>query len=372
MSALIFELNESQKRDRQQVINFIEQYLVNRDREIEYEGNINHQDLEQLKVHGIWDVILGNEKDWVTKVTMLIELTKTSPSLAAMFVDLLVSKSILKDQMSEGFSTTAFVEEKAGSDLSLIETEAYKSADGWVLKGEKWFVFNCHLANQVMVLAKITEQTFGIFQIPLKAEGVQIQEQKKMGLEGLKFSKVRLNQVLIPDSAYILSVDETFESIKEANTLSSLSVAALSIGIAEFALNESLNRARSRQQFGQQIGDFQAIQFKIADITVGINASKTLIYQAAQKLDRKENSVIDASMAKVYSSEVAGRAVNHSVQIHGTHGVLNDSIVSKLYQSQRLTEILGQTSEMQRIAIGKHVIKTIGVKKEEVNHGFSL
>lgn len=127
-----------------------------------------------------------------------------------------------------------------------------------------------------------------------------------------------------------------------------------------------MERARTRQQFGNAIGEFQAIQFKIADMTVGINGAKTLLYLAAQKLDRKEDIATEAAMAKVYSTEAAGSAVNHAVQIHGAHGLLTDSTVSQLYRSQRLTEIFGQTSEMQRIAIAKHVINTIGVNERRL------
>jgi alkylation response protein AidB-like acyl-CoA dehydrogenase len=367
-----YELNEQQIKLREQSVNFIKNHLVNSVNRIETEGEIKPEDLNAVKDSGVWDVILDDGTDWVTKVTVLMELAKTSPSFAGMFIDLIFSKSILADQYEQSFYATAFVEEEAGSDLTRIQTEARKTNDNWILAGEKWFVVNAELAEKYLVLAKTSDQSFSIFQVSKDVEGIITHEQTKMGLEGLKLSKIIFNQVSIPHSSLILSLDSSFEGLNQANNLAKLSVASLAIGISEAALKESLERARTRQQFGNAIGDYQAIQFKIAEITVGINAAKTLLYQAAQNLDRKEDVGTEASMAKVYSTEVANKAVNHAVQIHGTHGLLTDSIVSKLYRSQRLTEIFGQTSEIQRIAIAKHVINTIGVNKREVNYGFSI
>lgn len=367
-----YELNEHQITLREQTIDFIKKYVVKNVNQFEDNGEIRDGDIKSLKDSGVWDILLNMESNWVTKVTILNELAKVSPSFASLFPDLIFSKAILAEQFDEKFYASAFVEEKAGSDLTRIQTEAVKTRDTWILEGEKWFVTNAELAEQFLVLAKIPGQLFSIFKVPKNANGVVIQEQKKMGLRGLKLSKVIFNQVTLPSSSLLVYLDSSFEALNPANSIAKLSIASLAIGISESALKESLERARSREQFGQSIGDYQAIQFKIAEITVGINAGKSLLYLAAQKLDRNEEMGTEASMAKVYSTEVANKAVNHAVQIFGTHGLLEDSIVSKLYRSQRLTEIFGQTSEMQRIDIAKYVINNIGVNQKEVNYGFSI
>lgn len=367
-----YELNEHQIKLREQTIDFIKKYVVKNVNQFEDNGEIRDGDIKALKDSGVWDILLNMESNWVTKVTILNELAKVSPSFASLFPDLIFSKAILAEQFDEKFYASAFVEEKAGSDLTRIQTEAVKTRDTWILEGEKWFVTNTELAEQFLVLAQIPGQLFSIFKVPKNANGVVIQEQKKMGLRGLKLSKVIFNQVTLPSSSLLVYLDSSFEALNPANSIAKLSIASLAIGISESALKESLERARSREQFGQSIGDYQAIQFKIAEITVGINAGKSLLYLAAQKLDRNEEMGTEASMAKVYSTEVANKAVNHAVQIFGTHGLLEDSIVSKLYRSQRLTEIFGQTSEMQRIDIAKYVINNIGVNQMEVNYGFSI
>lgn len=367
-----YELNEHQIKLREQTIDFIKKYVVKNVNQFEDNGEIRDGDIKALKDSGVWDILLNMESNWVTKVTILNELAKVSPSFASLFPDLIFSKAILAEQFDEKFYASAFVEEKAGSDLTRIQTEAVKTRDTWILEGEKWFVTNAELAEQFLVLAQIPGQLFSIFKVPKNANGVVIQEQKKMGLRGLKLSKVIFNQVTLPSSSLLVYLDSSFEALNPANSIAKLSIASLAIGISESALKESLERARSREQFGQSIGDYQAIQFKIAEITVGINAGKSLLYLAAQKLDRNEEMGTEASMAKVYSTEVANKAVNHAVQIFGTHGLLEDSIVSKLYRSQRLTEIFGQTSEMQRIDIAKYVINNIGVNQMEVNYGFSI
>lgn len=367
-----YELNEHQIKLREQTIDFIKKYVVKNVNQFEDNGEIRDGDIKALKDSGVWDILLNMESNWVTKVTILNELAKVSPSFASLFPDLIFSKAILAEQFDEKFYASAFVEEKAGSDLTRIQTEAVKTRDTWILEGEKWFVTNAELAEQFLVLAQIPGQLFSIFKVPKNANGVVIQEQKKMGLRGLKLSKVIFNQVTLPSSSLLVYLDSSFEALNPANSIAKLSIASLAIGISESALKESLERARSREQFGQSIGDYQAIQFKIAEITVGINAGKSLLYLAAQKLDRNEEMGTEASMAKVYSTEVANKAVNHAVQIFGTHGLLEDSIVSKLYRSQRLTEIFGHTSEMQRIDIAKYVINNIGVNQMEVNYGFSI
>jgi alkylation response protein AidB-like acyl-CoA dehydrogenase len=323
------------------------------------------------KESGIWDLLL-KEEGWITKATVLIEVAKEAPSFAAMFSDLLVCQSVLKDGLGDHFYTSAFVEEEAGSDLSKVETEARLEQGNWILSGEKWFVANAELADAFLVLAKTKDDSYSIYNVPKNADGVIIQEQKKMGLEGYKLSKVILNNVSVPQDSTILSLGQNFEGLQHAGLQEKLAISSLSIGIAESALDESIERARTRKQFGQPIGDFQAIQFKIAEMTVGINGAKTLLYQAAQKHDNQEDAATEAAMAKVFSSEVSGKAVDHAVQIFGSHGLLNDSKVSKLYRSQRLTEIFGQTSEMQRMAIAEYVIKNIGINQKEVNYGLSI
>jgi alkylation response protein AidB-like acyl-CoA dehydrogenase len=367
-----YELNEHQIKMREHTIDYINKHIVKNVNRFEDDGEIRAEDIKALMDSGVWDIVLNSEKDWVTKVTILNELAKSSPSFASMFTDLIFSKAIVSKQFAGNFYASAFVEEDAGSDLTRIQTEAVKTKDTWVLAGEKWFVANAELADTFLVLAKISGEEFSIFEVPKNAEGVIIQEQKQMGMRGLKLSKVIFNQISLSPSSLILSLDSSFEALNQANTFVKLTIASLSIGISESALKESLERARSRKQFGQSIGDYQAIQFKIAEITVGINASKSLLYLAAQKLDRNEEMETEASMAKLYSTEVANKAVNHAVQIYGTHGLLEDSIVSKLYRSQRLTEIFGQTSEMQRIDIAKYVINNIGVNQKEVNYGLSI
>ncbi|MBI0579226.1 acyl-CoA dehydrogenase [Neobacillus cucumis] len=367
-----YELSEQQIKSREQILKYIKNHLANNSYRIETEGIIKHEDIKACKDSGIWDLVLEDGTDWVTKVTLLSEIAKTSPSFAAIFTDLILSKAILVKDLNQHFYATAFVEEEAGSDLTRIQTDARETKDHWILSGEKWFVANLHLAETLLVLAKTPEQSYAIFLVPKDSDGLILEEQKKMGLEGLKLSKIVFNDVSIPKSSLIISLGNSIEGLNQANMLAKLSIASLAIGISEAALRESLERARTRQQFGNAIGEFQAIQFKIADMTVGINGAKTLLYLAAQKLDRKEDIATEAAMAKVYSTEAAGRAVNHAVQIHGAHGVLTDSTVSQLYRSQRLTEIFGQTSEMQRIAIAKHVINTIGVNEREVNYGLSL
>jgi alkylation response protein AidB-like acyl-CoA dehydrogenase len=365
------ELNDTQIKIREKVIKYVQNELTPCVDRIELTGEINEHDFIKFKDSGLWEDLTGNQTDWVTKVTILIELAQASPSFAGNFSDLLMAQSIKPGTDAEhGVFATAFVEEGAGSDLSSIQTEAKRVDDKWILNGEKWFVVNHVLTNRFMTLAKNEDQSLAIFEIPKDSPGITIREQKKMGLEGVKLAAVTFNQVFVPSDALVLSLEAGNDVLTDGANLSKLAISSLAIGIAEAALTASLHRARNRKQNGTAIGDYQAIQFKVAEMTVGINAAKTLLYDAAQKLDRKENIETEAAMAKVFSSEVANKVVDHNVQIHGAHGLLDDAIAARLYRDQRLTEVFGQTSEIQRLVISDYVINHIGLKEKEVEHGF--
>ena len=364
VSKMNFELTNEQVKERKEVIRFIESVLVQSEH-IEDETFLK-KSIEQCKQFGLWEKILGKQTDWVTKITLLIELAKAVPSFSALFIDLLMSRSFVSNEVNTEFLSTAFVEKQAGSDLSLIQTTAEKKNRALVVNGEKWFVFNYQLADAFLVLAKTDQHSFVIVHVPRESKGIEIVEQKKMGLKEVKLGKIFFDNVEVSLSA-ATSINE-LRDLSKSFDVAKLAVSSLAIGISEKALKASLERVQSRQQFGKSIGDFQAIQFKIAEMTVQINAAKSLLYDAAQKLDRGEDIQAEAAMAKTFSSESARRIVNHAVQIYGAHGILDDSIPANLYQDQRLTEIFAQTSEIQRTLIADYVVKNI--HKKVVDYGF--
>ena len=136
-----------------------------------------------------------------------------------------------------------------------------------------------------------------------------------------------------------------------------IGIASQAIGIAQAAFDEASAYAKQREAFGQKIANFQAIQFKLADMATEIDAARLLTYKAASMKDRGERHTMESSMAKLYASEMAGRAVSEAVQIHGGYGFIKEYLVEKLYRDQKITELYEGTSEVQRLVISRGLLK---------------
>lgn len=312
-------------------------------------------------------VLIDRNTDFVTKVTALIEVAKASPSLSLALLDTSVSVLAFEAYASALRNRSfAFTEETAGSDLSLIETTAKKTNEGWVLAGEKKHAFCTEFTEELIILAKLDESSFGIFNIPITDENVSLHKEEVMGLEGIHQTTITLSEVIASPSQMIIKTGTNLDDLNQVFNLSTLFMAAIAVGIAEKALSEALSYSRKRKQFGTIIGEYQAIQFKIAEAVVRINASKTLLYEAAQTLDCGEDAEAEISMSKVYASETAKIAVDHSLQIHGSAALVSGSPISKLYQFQRLTEIHGQTSELLRLKIADRLVKSYSDELVEI------
>lgn len=341
-----FDLNENEVKLREE----LSEYLRNKK-----EGEL----LQTFIKDEINDVLYSPTTTFVSKVTALIEITKAFPSLSIGLLDTIVSANTFYKNSSKRLNISfAFTEELAGSDLTMIETQARKSSDGWIVTGEKNYVLFSEHTDELIVLAKTEQNSYGLFSIPVNQEKVMIELEEVMGLSEISNSKIVLDNVHASESQLLLNIDSSFEQLKETFLLNTLFVAAVAVGTSEEALNQALDYSRTRKQFGSIIGDFQAIQFKVAEMTVGINAAKVLLYEAAQKFHRDELADAEISMSKVYATEVAKNVVNHTVQIHGSSAILSNSRIAKLYQSQRLLEIYGQTSEVLRLKIADSLINS--------------
>lgn len=322
---------------------------------LENSGNENaEQQLSSLKNSGVWNLLFDGEVDWVGKVTSLIEIGKASPSLLAALTDVYLTRNILPD--TDVLYASAFLEQDVDVDWSSIATTVKRDEDSIVIHGEKRFVPNVDLAEGFLVLAKDkSKDRLQIILVPKNCDGIEIEEQTTLGLEQFNFSKVTFNQVTVDPSNILKSIEDRLEdhvSFEEPKIV----LAALASALAERALEDSIKIAGTKQRFGEKLGDTQNVQFKIAEMTVKINAGKSLLYQAAQKKDRNEKSDVDVAMAKVYLSEAANLAVDYNLQINGLQGLENDSLASDLYMSQRLTELYITPSEIDRNAIAEYVL----------------
>ncbi len=246
----------------------------------------------------------------------------------------------------------------AGSDAGGTKTRARKVDGGWVLSGSKAFITNAVSAG-VSVITAVTdpgEGTRGIsaFLVPKGAEGFYPSAAyDKMGMRASETAEIEMRDAFVPDSAMLGPRGSGFRGFLEVLDGGRISIGALGVGIAQAALDAALNYAQTREQFGQKLGQFQAIQFKLADIAMEVEMARLLVYKAAWLKDQHQPFGQIAAMAKLFASEAAMRAATQAIQIHGGNGYTREYPVERYLRDAKLLEIGEGTSEIQRMVIAR-------------------
>jgi hypothetical protein len=247
----------------------------------------------------------------------------------------------------------AFAEADAGSDAAAIRAPAVRQGDDWVLTGTKAWVTNGATADVVIVLAR-TAQGISAFIVPTDVAGYQPGERiDTMGLRASNTVSVTLADVRLP-SGHLLGEDGgglTYAT--EASATGRLGTAVLAVGIARRALEHAVAYCGERKQFGRALREFEAVQFKLADMATRVEAARALAHVAAAGRDRGEDITRHASMAKLLASETAMWVTTQAVQLFGGYGYMRDFPVEKLFRDAKGTEIVDGTSEMQRLGIAR-------------------
>jgi alkylation response protein AidB-like acyl-CoA dehydrogenase len=248
----------------------------------------------------------------------------------------------------------ALSEEDAGSDARALRTRARREGDGWVLSGTKKWVTNARIAGLALVVARIEgsdpeRPAFGTFLVPTDAPGFAIgARETTMGLRPVEVLTVRLEEVALGPEALLGAEGEGMALAMEGLRIGRLGVAAQAIGIARAALEHAVAYAGEREQFGQALRRFEAIQFKLADMSVRTAAAAALLGRAA-----RDPTPANASMAKLFASEAAMWVTTQAVQIFGGYGYMRDYPVEKLMRDAKATEIYEGTNEIQRVIIAR-------------------
>jgi alkylation response protein AidB-like acyl-CoA dehydrogenase len=263
----------------------------------------------------------------------------------------------------------SLTEPESGSDAAAARTSAVKKENAWVINGSKTFATNGHYADICVVLAATqpAKKTHGIsaFIVEKGTPGFRPgKKENKLGLRASDTSELIFSDCLIPAENILGEEGEGFTNSLQILDGGRISIASLAVGMAQGAYECSLRYAKERKQFGRPIAEFQAIQFKLADMATQIEAARLLTYQAAWLADRALAPGGDAtrftrqsSMAKLYSGEVAVRVANEAVQIHGGYGFIKDYPAEKYYRDVKLCTIGEGTSEIQRIVIARELLK---------------
>jgi len=304
-------------------------------------GSCNVDSLFAMQGLGSYPVILGGSEELKRKVL---------PPIAA----------------GEKLAAYAVTEPAAGSDVAAMETRAERRGDGYVLNGRKIFTSNAGVAATYVILAK-TDPSQGVKGISAllvdgDSPGFKVAEQFDLIAPHIT-GAVEMRDCYVPANRLLGREGEGFKLAMQTFDVYRASVGAAAVGLAQGAMEEALAYGRTRKQFGQALVDFQITQFKLADMATEIDAARLLVYRAAKLKDMGAPSVTkEASMAKLFGTEMAGRVVDQALQIHGGRGLLKGARIERLYRQARAMRIYEGTSEIQRLIIGRAVTKEAGGK----------
>jgi len=257
----------------------------------------------------------------------------------------------------------SLTEPEAGSDAAGTRTKAVMEDGCWVLNGAKTFTTNAHYADVCVAMAltdrAAAQHGVSAFLIEKGTPGFRCgKKENKLGLRASATGEVIFEDCRLAPTQLLGKVNEGFVDSLKVLDGGRISIAALSIGMAQGAYDAALRYSKLRQQFGRPISEFQAIQHKLVDMAVDLDASRLLNYRAAWMLDRGQRVTRESSMAKLFASEAAVRIANEAVQIHGGYGFIKDYPVEKFYRDVKLCTIGEGTSEIQRLVIARQLLKS--------------
>ena len=256
----------------------------------------------------------------------------------------------------------SLTEPEAGSDAGGTRTTAKRDAKHWIINGAKTFTTNGHYADVCVAMA-VTDKSkashgISAFIIEKGTPGFKPgKKENKLGLRASDTSEVIFSDCRVPQENLLGDEGEGFTGSLKILDGGRISIAALALGMAQGALDAAIKYAKQRKQFGQPISEFQAIQFKLADMATEVEAARLLVYQAAWLADKNNvRFTRESSMAKLFASEVAVRVANECVQIHGGYGFIKDYPAEKFYRDVKLCTIGEGTSEIQKLVIARQLL----------------
>jgi alkylation response protein AidB-like acyl-CoA dehydrogenase len=262
----------------------------------------------------------------------------------------------------ESFGAWGLTESQAGSDASGTRTTAIRSNGGWKVNGSKNFITHA-ISCSTLVAVAVTDKSKGnkgisAFIFDKSMEGFRSdKKENKVGMRASETASVVFEDCYVPDENRLGGDGEGFLQAMQILDGGRISIAALSVGIAQGAYEAAVRSSKERQQFGRPISEFQAIQFKLADMATQIEAARLLTQQAASLKDAGKKTTQQSAIAKLFASEVAVRVAEESVQIHGGYGYTKDYPAEKYWRDSKLCTIGEGTSEIQRLVIAKQVLK---------------
>lgn len=270
-------------------------------------------------------------------------------------------KFLSKIGSGEWLTTYALTEPEAGSDVNGMMSQAKEEPEGFVLNGAKRFISNGYAADIMVAFAKTplegNPKAMSAFILKKGMPGLTVAKRLK-AMAPHDLVELEFNHCVVPGENLLGKVGEGFKIAMKTLDVFRMSVGAAAVGIGQAAFDTALNYSKKRVQFGNAIAKFQAVQLKLAEMATELDAARALVYRAAILKDRGDPNVSRfASMAKFYATEIGFRAVDQGVQIHGGIGVIQGSLVERLYREIRALRIYEGTSEIQKLIIANSLLK---------------
>ena len=381
MSGFGFGLTEEQRQLQSSVRAFAEGEIAPHVSEWDEKSEFPHEVVKKLGEMGLLGVIFpeslgGAGMGYVEYVLAIEELSRVDGSVGIIVAahnslctnhimlggnDAQRQRWIPKLASGQWLGAWGLTEPGSGSDAGGARTTAVKKGDTWVLNGSKTFITNGGYADCAVVLA-VTDKAKGTkgisaFVVEKGTKGFRPgRKENKLGLRASDTSELIFEDCEIPAENLIGKEGDGFKDAMRVLDGGRISIAALSLGMARGALDAAMKYAQERRQFGKAISEFQAIQFKLADMATELDAAWLLTMRAAQMKDAGMKVTLESAMAKLYASEAACRICDEGVQIHGGYGFIKDYPAEKFYRDVRLCPIGEGTSEIQRMVIARELL----------------
>ncbi len=376
-----FELTKEQLMLQEMVKDFAEKEIKPFAREVDETSKMRYETFEKLGKLGLLGIPFpeeygGSGGDTISYIIAVEEIGKacggTGLSYAAntslgaspiYYFGTAEQKQEWLVPLAKGETLGAFglTEPNAGSDAGGTRTRAVLDGDEWVINGEKCWITNASYSRQIIVTAVTGKKDNGrnivsAIIVPANTPGVTISsDYDKMGVRGSNTCEIILENVRVPRENLLGDEKKGFSQFLFTLDGGRISIAALSVGIAQAAFEKALQFAKERQQFGKSISSFQAIQFKLADMAMEIELARNQVYKAAWLKDQGKPFGKEAAFAKLFASEMGFRVCNQAIQIHGGSGYMREYDVERHLRDIKLMEIGEGTSEIQRLVIARHL-----------------
>lgn len=377
-----FQLTEQQTLIRDMARSFAESELAPRAAKMDKQSHIDADIFEKLKELGLWGLTVPETYggSGLGNLELALVLEELNRACASTGVTVSVHNSLLCAPLNkwgseeqkktwlprlatgELIGAYCLTEPNAGSDAAALATTAKLVGDEWVLNGTKIWVTNGGICGLMIVYAR-TDPTaskakgISAFLVPKSSKGLSVgKAEKKCGIRASSTTEILFDNVRVPKANLLGALGGGFTIAMDTLDGGRIGIASQAVGIGKACLEAAVKYSKEREQFGQPIANFQAIQWKLADMATRIDAARMLVHKAAWLRDRKERCTQEAAEAKLFASQMANFCADECLQIHGGAGYTDHFSVERLFRDARITEIYEGATDIQRIVVSRAVL----------------